>query len=147
MADKSSERVLVVPTAVFHELGLFQGFRAAAAELLPRLLEPRHVSYRPRRHENDPPSSRSSVRRAALRRSAFHYTRERGTESAAGRADRSAGTSPPTPDSSKPLPRGDVREVAEEFTWSKYEERCIGLINDDATQWARCISASCTSSS
>lgn len=26
MSDKSAERVLVVPTRVFHEAGLFQGF-------------------------------------------------------------------------------------------------------------------------
>ena len=61
MSDKSAERVLVVPTAVFHEAGLFQGFNPQVDHYLPRLLLPSQLSYRPRSEvETDPPSADKS---------------------------------------------------------------------------------------
>src|SRR5690349_19773863 len=84
MADKSGERVLVVPTAVFHELGLFQGFRPEAADLLPQLLDPRHVSYRPRAEMENDPTFKQIIPYVILRwrDQLFHYMRgKRGTES------------------------------------------------------------------
>ena len=38
MSDRTAERVLVVPTAVLHAAGAFQGFCPRADEYLPRLL-------------------------------------------------------------------------------------------------------------
>ena len=49
------ERVLVVPTEVFHGLGHFQGFSGDVERYLPELLNPRHTSFRPRHEvEQDP---------------------------------------------------------------------------------------------
>src|SRR3990172_11369342 len=55
MSVVATEMVLVVPTALFHELGYFQGFSADVSRYLPRLLEGREVEYLPRgRMEEDP---------------------------------------------------------------------------------------------
>jgi predicted NUDIX family phosphoesterase len=51
----ATERVLVVPTRLFRDLGYFQGFSADVARYLPRLLEGREIQYLPRgRMEEDP---------------------------------------------------------------------------------------------
>jgi predicted NUDIX family phosphoesterase len=140
MADKSGERVLVVPTAVFHDLGLFQGFRPSA-DILPQLLEPAHVSYRPRAEMENDPSFKQIVPYVVLRcrDQIFHYTRgKRGTEVRL-QALRSIGVGGhiSADDSSlfeSPYREAMFREVAEEVDLdSPYQEHCIGLINDDAT--------------
>ena len=43
-----TERVLVVPTADFHQLGYFQGIFTEVDRYLAELLTPDRVSYRPR---------------------------------------------------------------------------------------------------
>jgi predicted NUDIX family phosphoesterase len=141
MADKSAERVLVVPTAVFHELGLFQGFSTRAADYLPRLLEPRHVSYRPRSEMETDPSFKQIVPYVVLRwrDQLFHYTRGKRATEARLQALRSIGVGGhiSANDSGlfdSPYREAMFREVAEEVHLeSAYEERCIGLINDDST--------------
>jgi predicted NUDIX family phosphoesterase len=51
----ATEKVLVVPTQLFHDLGYFQGFSADVAKYLPRLLEGDQIEYLPRgRMEEDP---------------------------------------------------------------------------------------------
>ena len=140
MADKSAERVLVVPTAVFHGLGLFQGFRAAAADLLPQLLDPRHVSYRPApTWRTIPPSSRSSPTWCCAFVTSSSTTP---AASAARKRDcrlRSIGVGGhiSADDSGlfeSPYREAMFREVAEEIHLdSPYQEHCLGLINDDAT--------------
>ena len=55
MSEISSERVLVVPTELFHRLGYFQGFTSEVDRYVSVLLDPAHTSYRPRHEvENDP---------------------------------------------------------------------------------------------
>ena len=52
------ERVLVVPTELFHRLGHFQGFCGEVDQYLDELLRPDHVLYRPRiRWKRTPASS------------------------------------------------------------------------------------------
>ena len=46
MSDKSAERVLVVPTALFHEIGIFQGFSSRVDDYLPRVVA-WHLEHRP----------------------------------------------------------------------------------------------------
>jgi predicted NUDIX family phosphoesterase len=51
----AAERVLVVPTFLFHELGYFQGFSTEVSKYLPRLLDGDQIQYLPRgRMEEDP---------------------------------------------------------------------------------------------
>ena len=55
MSDVQSERVLVVPTELFHRLGHFQGFSGEVDRYMDELLCPEHTSYRPRAEvEKDP---------------------------------------------------------------------------------------------
>ncbi len=83
MTDKSAERVLVVPTRVLHEAGLFQGFSPRLEHYLPRLLDPAHLTYLPRAEAETDPSFKQLVPYVVLRwrDEVFHYTRgKRATE-------------------------------------------------------------------
>src|SRR6516162_4388964 len=141
MADKALERVLVVPTAVFHEAGLFQGFTPRADHYLPRLLERKHLSYRPRDEVETDPSFKQIIPYVVLRwrDQLYHYLRgKKGTETRL-RALRSIGvgghisvTDAEFP--GDPYRSGLLRELQEEiYLETNYRERCVGLINDDAT--------------
>ena len=44
----SNEMVLVVPTALFHQVGYFQGFSANVKAYQKTLLAPENVLFRPR---------------------------------------------------------------------------------------------------
>jgi len=55
------EEVLVVPTAVLREAGLFQGFSRRIEHYLPRLLDPAQLSYRPRGQVEDDPSFKQII--------------------------------------------------------------------------------------
>jgi predicted NUDIX family phosphoesterase len=139
MSDKADERVLVVPTTVFHELGLFQGFCAEVERYLPRLLEPVHLSYRPRSEVETDPSFKQLIPYVVLRcgSEVFHYLRgQKATESRL-RALRSLGVGGHIASTDvglfeSPYREGMLREVAEEiYLDSPYREQCVGLINDD----------------
>ena len=141
MTDKLSERVLVIPTAVFRETGVFQGFSADAERYLPELLQPRHLSYRPRSQVETDPGFKQIVPYVVLkwRDQAFHYTRGKQTTEARLQALRSIGVGGHISARDhvlfdSPYREAMFREVAEEvFVESAYEERCLGLINDDST--------------
>lgn len=138
--DKLAERVLVVPAAVFHAVGAFQGFSPDVDRYLPRLLDAAHLSYRPRSEVETDPSFKQLIPYVVLKcgDSVFHYARgQRGTESRL-RALRSVGVGGHiSQDDSNlfgdPYREGMLREVAEEvYLESAYAERCVGLINDDS---------------
>ena len=140
MTDKLAERVLVVPAAVFHQAGAFQGFSPDVDRYLPRLLDPAHLSYRPRSEVESDPSFKQFIPYVVLKcvEQVFHYARgRRGTE-ARLRALRSVGVGGHiSQDDSTlfgdPYRDGMLREVAEEvYLESDYTERCVGLINDDS---------------
>lgn len=140
MSDPSAERVLVVPTAVFHGAGVFQGFSPRVEHYLPRLLEPRHLSYRPRAEVETDPSFKQIVPYVVLRwgDQLFHYTRGKRATETRLQALRSIGVGGHiNPDDSslfEPSYREAMfREVMEEvYLESPYTERCIGLLNDDS---------------
>jgi predicted NUDIX family phosphoesterase len=138
--DKLAERVLVVPTAVFHDIGAFQGFSVAVDRYLPRLLDAANLSYRPRAEVETDPSYKQLIPYVVLKcgEQVFHYARgQRGTE-ARLRALRSIGVGGHiSQDDSNlfgdPYREGMLREVAEEVHLeSDYNERCLGIINDDS---------------
>lgn len=141
MSDKTSERVLVVPTAIFHEAGLFQGFSPRVEHYLPRLLRKENLSYRPRSEVETDPSFKQLIPYVVLkwRDQVFHYTRGKAGTEARLRALRSVGVGGHiSADDANlfddPYREALHREVAEEVKLaSRYEERCIGLINDDST--------------
>lgn len=140
MSDKSAERVLVVPTALFHEAGSFQGFNPRVGDYLPRLLDRTRLSYRPRSEVETDPSFKQLIPYVVLRCGAqvFHYTRGKKTTEARLQALRSVGVGGHISDADSglfedPYRVGLLREVEEEvYLETTYREHCIGLINDDS---------------
>lgn len=141
MSDKSAERVLVVPAALFRQIGDFQGFCPRVQDYLPRLLDPRHLSYRPRAEAENDPTYKQLIPYVVLqwRDQVFHYVRgKRGTETRL-QALRSIGVGGhiQAEDGNlfdSPYREAMFREVAEEVHLdSPYREHCLGLINDDRT--------------
>jgi predicted NUDIX family phosphoesterase len=141
VSDKAAERVLVVPTAVFHEAGVFQGFSPRVEHYLPRLLDPRHLSYRPRADVETDPTFKQIVPYVVLRWSdqVFHYTRGKRATETRLQALRSLGVGGHISAADdnlfdSPYREAMFREVAEEVHLeTTYQEHCLGLINDDST--------------
>jgi predicted NUDIX family phosphoesterase len=140
-SDAADERVLVIPTEVFHRAGLFQGFSPRADHYLPWLLAAGHLSYRPRGQVETDPSWKQLIPYVVLRwgDQVFHYTRGKRASETRLQALRSIGVGGHigAADGSlfdPPYREAMFREVAEEvFLEAAYEERCLGLINDDST--------------
>jgi predicted NUDIX family phosphoesterase len=141
VSDKSSERVLVVPAAVFHDAGLFQGFSPRVDHYLARLLDPAHLSYKSRAEAESDPSYKQLIPYVVLKwqDQLFHYTRgQRATETRL-QALRSVGVGGhiSADDNNlfdSPYREAMFREVAEEvYLETAYTERTLGLINDDST--------------
>jgi predicted NUDIX family phosphoesterase len=141
VSDKSAEHVLVVPTRVLHEAGLFQGFSPRVEHYLPRLLDPAHLGYRRRADAETDPTYKQIIPYVVLkwREQVFAYTRGKRATETRLQALRSIGVGGhiSAEDASlfeTPYREALARELAEEvYLDSAYEERCVGLINDDAT--------------
>jgi predicted NUDIX family phosphoesterase len=142
--SKSTERVLVVPTDIFHEIGVFHGFLGDAVRVdkyVTRLLDPKHLQYRPRSEMETDPSFKQIIPYVVLnwQGQVFHYTRGKKATETRLQALRSIGVGGhiSADDSNlfdSPYREAMFREVAEEVRLeTKYSERCIGLINDDST--------------
>lgn len=153
MSTAPVEHVLVVPTAVFHELGHFQGFSSDVDRYLPRLLDPSHVSYRPRPAMESDPSFKQLIpyvifRHRGLdgREQVFQYTRGKGQGEGRLHAKRSVGIGGhiSTLDTlggdhhAGTYDEGLRRELNEEVSIdTPYTGRCVGLINDDESEVGR----------
>jgi predicted NUDIX family phosphoesterase len=141
MTGKLDERVLVVPTSLFHEIGVFQGFCSRVNEYLPRIINSESLSYRPRSTVETDPQYKQIIPYVVLRwrDQVFHYTRGKGATEARLQALRSLGVGGHINETDStlfddPYRLGMIREVEEEVHLeSGYAERCIGLINDDST--------------
>lgn len=152
MLDVQTERVLVVPTEIFHRLGHFQGFRSQAegvAHYLEELLDPRHISYRPRGEMEIDPSFKQLIpycifkyRDPQCGQMIFQYTRGKGQGEGRLHSKRSVGIGghissddAVTERGGNPYLEGLRRELEEEVAIdSPYTQQCVGLINDDDTE-------------
>ncbi len=146
MSPVHSERVLVVPTQLLHKLGYFQGFTANVERYLEELQSPRNASYRPRGQMEQDPSFKQLIPYVIFRYtdgygriSLFHYTRGVGQGESRLHRKRSIGIGGHicVDDAGEPDPysEGMRRELAEEVVIdTPYQERCVGLINDDQTE-------------
>jgi len=141
MSDTEVEWVLVVPTAVFHRAGLFQGFSTEVERYLPLLLDPAHLHFLPRPEAENDPSYKQLIPYVVLRcgDQLFHYTRGRAGTEVRLRALRSIGVGGhicrEDGDLSADAYRAGMRREVEEEVHldTPYTERTIGLINDDST--------------
>lgn len=153
MIEVQTERVLVVPTPVFHRLGYFQGFSAEPNRYLHELLDERHTSYRPRSEMEQDPTFKQLIPYVIFRHldasghdTVFQYTRGKGQGEGRLHSKRSVGIGGhiSADDLSAVATHGAVyaegmrRELAEEvLIETPYTERCVGLINDDETEVGR----------
>jgi predicted NUDIX family phosphoesterase len=150
--DVQTERVLVVPTAVFHRIGHFQGFSSETCRYLDELLLPEHVSYRPRADMEHDPSFKQLIPYVLFQHNdqhgrphIFQYTRGQGQGENRLHRKRSVGIGGHISSlDADAVSHGDVyreglsRELAEEVAIeSPYDERCVGLINDDESDVGR----------
>jgi len=148
MSNHHTERVLVVPTALFHRLGHFQGFCRDVDRYLVELFAPENASYRPRNEVEEDPGYKQLIpymifrwHDAAGRPQLFQYTRGRGMGEGRLHAKRSVGVGghisaedATTPASGSPYLEGMRRELDEEVVVNTtYTQQCVGLINDDLT--------------
>jgi predicted NUDIX family phosphoesterase len=155
MPNTTVERVLVVPTKVFHHIGHFQGFCGDVEAYLPELLDAEHIYFRPRdKVENDPgykqliPYVIFRHRIPSAEEKVFQYTR--GTGQGEGRLHRkkSVGIGGHISDVDLSVAvngeaagagggvfeEGMRRELDEEVEIdTPYRASCVGLINDDET--------------
>jgi predicted NUDIX family phosphoesterase len=134
-----SEQVLVVPTSALREAGLFQGFSDRVDHYLLALLKPEHLRYLPRDEAEHDPEFKQLIPYVVLRHEGkvFHYHRAGGGE-ARLRAKRSVGIGGHIASvdgaGADAYRAGMERELAEEVELpAVLRERCVGLINDDAT--------------
>jgi predicted NUDIX family phosphoesterase len=141
-----TERVLVVPTEVFHRLGQFQGFCGEVDRYLAGLLDDEHVSYRPRGEMEEDPSFKQLIPYVIFRHvdadgrsHVFQYTRGGGMGEGRLHSKRSIGVGghissidAEASPSGQPYEEGMRRELDEEVrVETKYRQECVGLINDD----------------
>jgi predicted NUDIX family phosphoesterase len=148
-----TECVLVVPTELFHRLGHFQGFSCDVARYLNTLLNPRHTSYRPRHEVEEDPGYKQLIPYVIFRYcdaagnvQLFQYTRGKGQGEGRLHSKRSVGIgghisaedSAEGTHATAAYQEGMRRELAEEVRIdTRYDECCVGLINDDETEVGR----------
>ena len=152
MAQVLTERVLVVPTDVFHRLGHFQGFTRDVDRYLDDLFSPEHVSYRPRHEVEEDPGFKQLIpyvvfchREGDGRQMVFQYTR--GTGQGEGRLHRKrsvgigghiSAIDAGVDGNGNPYEEGMRRELEEEvIVETSYTAHLVGLINDDQTEVGR----------
>jgi predicted NUDIX family phosphoesterase len=146
MSLVDTEKVLVVPTQLFHELGYFQGFTQEVSLYIDNLFSPENTSYRPRSEMEEDPSFKQLIPYVIFKHvnedgevSIFQYTRGKGGEQRL-HAKRSVGvgghiSSDDADADLDPYREGMRRELEEEVAiGSKYEDQCVGMINDDDTE-------------
>jgi predicted NUDIX family phosphoesterase len=151
-SSATEERVLVVPTSEFLQLGHFQGFCRELDRYLPALLEGEQLSYRPRSEMEQDPAFKQLIPYVLLRwhdaegaAHLFQYTRGGGQGEARLHARRSVGIGghisledAAAGDRRAVYREGMLRELSEEIAIAaSYREECVGLINDDLTAVGR----------
>ena len=145
MPDAKTERVMVVPAELFDRLGRFQGFSPDIHRYLGTLLDKQHVSFRPRADMEDDPRFKQIIPYCILRCGGlvFRYTRGKRMGEKRLHALESIGVGGHISlCDDRPLLGGALetyrdamqRELDEELHIdTRYEERAIGLINDDSS--------------
>jgi predicted NUDIX family phosphoesterase len=148
MSLVAEERILVVPTQLFHDLGYFQGFSREIDRYWPRLVDGDHVAYRARGEMESDPTFKQLIPYVIFRWTdgagtvhLFEYLRGSGQGEKRLHAKRSVGVgghiSSIDADAGHDhdvYREGMRRELEEEVAIeTEYTESVVGLINDDET--------------
>ena len=148
MSIVETEHVLVVPTALFHQFGHFQGFCSDTEKYLKPLLASGDVSYRPRDQVERDPSFKQRIPYVIFKHDdqegqswIFQYTRGKGQGEERLHAKLSIGVGghisavDAIENQADAYAEGMRRELAEEVRIdTAFDESCVGLINDDETE-------------
>jgi predicted NUDIX family phosphoesterase len=151
VSEAGLEQVLVTPRRRLEELGYFQGFTRQVDRYVPALLEPKHLTYRPRAEVEQDPGWKQLIpyvifvyRDPAQGPTVFQYTRGSGQGEGRLHHKRSIGIGghisavDATNGSGDPFGDGMRRELDEEvIIQTPYRLQCVGLINDDRTEVGR----------
>jgi predicted NUDIX family phosphoesterase len=148
----AEEKILVVPTSLFNELGYFQGFTREIDRYWPQLVDGDHVEYRARGEMEDDPSFKQLIPYVLFRWTddegivhLFEYQRGSGQGERRLHTKRSVGVGGHISSIDAEIGHthdvyreGMRRELQEEVTVdSSYTESIVGLINDDETAVGR----------
>ena len=148
MSVVAEERILVVPTSLFHDLGYFQGFSRETSRYWPQLVDGDHVEYRPRGEMESDPSFKQLIPYCLFRWTdakgivhLFEYQRGSGQGERRLHAKRSVGVGGHISSVDAEVGHlhdvyreGMRRELDEEVIIdTPYKETVVGLINDDET--------------
>ena len=139
------EQVLVVPTALFRELGEFQGVCTDVERYLAALLDPRHIRFEPRDQMELDPNFKQLIPYCIFRHGDQLFQYRRGKLQGVGRlrGKRSIGVgghiSSTDQGSERPVYLEALqRELDEEVAIeTRLDNRLIGLLNDDSTEVGR----------
>lgn len=152
MSLVAEEKILVVPTSLFHDLGYFQGFSREIDRYWPRLVVGDHVEYRARGEMEEDPSFKQLIPYVLFRWTSsdgtphlFEYQRGSGQGERRLHAKRSVGVGghislidAELGDVENVYREGLRRELEEEVVIeTAYTETVAGLINDDQTPVGR----------
>lgn len=143
-----TEKVLVVPTRLFHATGHFQGLTTDVDRYLDVLLGPGNTCYKPRGEMEQDPSWKQLIPYVLFEFEGprgielFRYTRGKGQGEQRLHAKKSVGIgghiSSIDEMAGSAYEQGMRRELEEEvFIDTACDERCAGLINDDETDVGR----------
>lgn len=148
MTQVVSEKILVVPTARFREIGYFQGFCGDAQSYVRQLFDGPDLSFRPRGEMEQDPSFKQLIPYVIFRYvhpaagvQLFQYTRGAGQGERRLHRLRSVGIGGHiSAVDARDATGGDIyaigmrRELDEEVAIeTPYTDRCVGLINEDQT--------------
>jgi predicted NUDIX family phosphoesterase len=161
MSIVAEERILVVPTSTFHNLGYFQGFSPEIDRYWPKLVDGDHVEYRARGEMESDPSFKQLIPYVLFRWTddagtmhLFEYQRGSGQGERRLHAKRSVGIGGhiSSIDSSVAVSLRETNHLAERDDYTNvyregmrreldeeviidtpYTESVVGLINDDET--------------
>jgi predicted NUDIX family phosphoesterase len=148
MSTVAEERILVVPTSLFRELGYFQGFSREITRYWPRLVDGDHVAYRPRGEMESDPRFKQLIPYVLFRwtdargtQHVFEYRRGSGMGERRLHAKRSVGIGGHISSIDAEIGHahdvyreGMRRELEEEVIIdTPYTEAVAGMINDDET--------------
>jgi len=148
----AEERILVVPTSLFHELGYFQGFSREIDRYWPQLVTGDHVEYRARGEMEEDPSFKQLIPYVLFRWTSpdgtlhlFEYQRGSGqgerrlhAKCSVGIGGHISSIDAEIGPSHHVYREGMRRELDEEVTIdTPYDETVVGLINDDETPVGR----------
>jgi len=148
MSVVKTEHVLVVPTALFHDVGHFQGFCSDTEKYLKPLLSSDQLSYQPRQVMERDPSFKQLIPYVIFQymdqgsgKQIFQYTRGKGQGEARLHAKLSIGIGghisslDASHEQADSYTAGMQRELAEEVKIdTAFDQQCVGLINDDETE-------------